>query len=319
MSRLQAIIKDLRGAVQAVDQNCALFIRQIHPKAYRHIRWPLGKPYQRKALKIRSPGGGIGDELLASGVIRAIKAANPACEITFVTRYLDFWQGHPLLAAVVPATDENKRGSLELSYRYQIPSNRNVFRLICERVGLDANDFRPAPPEVTPSPWLTAELATQQRPYIIIQPETSNWTPNKAWPLERWQAVAQALSKDHLVIEAGTKPALNPSGSNFLSLASRTNLTDLAFLISKAQLYLGAESGGMHMAAGFNTPAVIVFGGYTSPDNFPYANNIPFYTPVECAPCWLRTPCPYGLKCMDAITASAVIGAAQKFLENKNR
>lgn len=317
MSRLKAIAKELYTTSKVVDQTCSNFFHRLRPGLYRHIRWPVRKPYQRASLKIVSPGGGIGDELMASGVVRSIKEANPACQITFVTRYPEFWSGHPLFHDILSSTEENKWGGLELSYRYQIPSRENVFRLIGERVGLQITELHPAPPLPTLSPWLEKELKEIHRPYILVQPETSSWTTNKTWPQERWQQVMEDLTKDFLVIEVGTQPMLTSvSGDNFRSFAGRTSLLDLAYLISKAKLYLGAESGGMHMAAGFDIPSVIVFGGYTSPENFPYPRNIPLYTPVSCAPCWLREPCPYGLKCLAAISAEQVIQTTQNFLNN---
>lgn len=312
----RAALKKLRNFAQIADQNFAKITHRLKPGLYRHLRWPLQKPYQRAELKIVSPGGGIGDELLASGVIKAVKEANPSCQITFVSRYPEFWRGHPLIHTVLPSTDANKRGGLDLSYRYLVPSRESVFRLIGERVGLPIDQFRPVPPTVTPSPWLAAELSEIKRPYLLIQPETSSWTPNKAWPLERWESVARELSKNWLVIEVGTKSLLHlPCSENFKSLAGQTSLSDLACLISRAKLYLGAESGGMHIAAGYDTPAVIVFGGYTAPENFPYPHNIPIGSDVSCAPCWLYTPCPYSLKCLHGINAEQVIAAAQNFLK----
>jgi hypothetical protein len=46
---------------------------------------------------------------------------------------------------------------------------------------------------------------------------------------------------------------------------------------------------------------------------YPWAHR--FFTPVECAPCWLTTPCPFGLKCLHAIRPEQVFGAVVKAVE----
>ena len=62
----------------------------------------------------------------------------------------------------------------------------------------------------------------------------------------------------------------------------------------------------MHIAAAVHTPSVVIVGGYEHPTNAHYAGNVEFYTAVPCAPCWLRAPCPFDLKCLRAITSAQV-------------
>jgi ADP-heptose:LPS heptosyltransferase len=66
----------------------------------------------------------------------------------------------------------------------------------------------------------------------------------------------------------------------------------------------------MHLAAAYQIPALIIFGGYESPTGLPYPNVTPFYTPEPCAPCWLPANCPYELKCQRKILPAAVFAAA---------
>jgi ADP-heptose:LPS heptosyltransferase len=71
----------------------------------------------------------------------------------------------------------------------------------------------------------------------------------------------------------------------------------------------------MHFANAYRIPTVAILGGYEAPDahNYPWAKR--FFTPVECAPCWLTTPCPYDLKCLHAIRPEEVHRAVVKAAE----
>src|SRR5690348_6401988 len=73
------------------------------------LRWPfpLRKPWQRKAICLRAPGGGVGDELMCTALFREIKRRNPTCEITFLARYPELFVGNPHVHHVLPLTDAN--------------------------------------------------------------------------------------------------------------------------------------------------------------------------------------------------------------------
>jgi len=57
---------------------------------------------------------------------------------------------------------------------------------------------------------------------------------------------------------------------------------------------------------------VIIYGGRLMPSQIGYIANQNLYSPIECAPCWLRNPCDFNRKCMDMITAEQVVAAATK-------
>ena len=57
---------------------------------------------------------------------------------------------------------------------------------------------------------------------------------------------------------------------------------------------------------------VVIYGGYIDPVATGYPGHINLYSPVECAPCWLRTPCPYAKKCLHQITPDQVEAAVDR-------
>jgi ADP-heptose:LPS heptosyltransferase len=102
-----------------------------------------------------------------------------------------------------------------------------------------------------------------------------------------------------------------PDGSH-LDLRGRTTLPELIAAIAAADLLIAPETGSMHIAAAVGTPAVVIYGGYIDPVATGYPGHINLYSPVECAPCWLRTPCPYAKKCLHQITPDQVEAAVDR-------
>jgi ADP-heptose:LPS heptosyltransferase len=113
--------------------------------------------------------------------------------------------------------------------------------------------------------------------FIAINPGGS-WT-SKRWEPERFAAVArQALDRWHLrslVVWAGdaerqmAQSIVNASGGA-AKIAPPTNLNQLAALLFRAKMYLGGDSGPMHIAAAVGTPCVALFGPTKPEDSGPY-------------------------------------------------
>jgi ADP-heptose:LPS heptosyltransferase len=271
----------------------------------------MRKPYQRDSLILKPVGGGIGDELMCLPVFEEIKRRNPACRITFVTRRPDFFREHPAIDAVC---EESPR-ALTLAYHYALPPPRPLMTLMSECAGIIGDFTKINAPPLRPSDEVRALIDALPRLPVVIQPLASQWTTNKSWPLESWELLIRDLLKDGPVLEIGTEPAFPaetfPPG--FVSMAGRTTIEDLAYVISRARLFIGPSSGGMHLANAYGVKSVIIFGGYESPEGYHYPFASALYTPVECAPCWRQT-CPYNLKCLRAITPERVASEARRAL-----
>jgi ADP-heptose:LPS heptosyltransferase len=262
-------------------------------------------------------GGGLGDELMCLPIFEEIKRRNPGCRITFVTRRPDFFKHHPAIDEARAHTS-NPPG-LRLGYQYVVPPVRSLMTHMAECVGIIARFEKINPPPLDPSREIIAEVDALRQPIIVIQPLAGGWTTNKNWPLSSWRALITELLREGTVVETGTEPAF-PSGTfpeNFVSVAGRTPLPDLAYVISRANLFIGPSSGGMHLANAYGVPSVIIFGGYEAPVGYDYPFKAALYSPVECAPCW-RRDCPYDIKCLRAITPEQVLTEARKALAETN-
>lgn len=278
--------------------------------------WPMRRPWQRDRLRIATYSG-VGDEMMATAVMREIKRRNPRCHLTFITRRPDVFRHLPYLDAVEQATPGNRTRNTFLSYvpdENVAPPPRPLVSLMAENVGLIMPAVEVDAPQLQVSPGLRARVDAIPAPRIVIQPQASSWSPNKNWPVELWVEQIKLLTKDFSVIEVGTEACLPPQdfGPRFHSFVGQTDLSGFAHIISRAAVFVGPVSGGMHLANAFHIPAVILAGGYESPNGYQYPRSTMLFSPVPCAPCWLIKPCPYELKCLKAIRPEAVLEAVRR-------
>jgi len=142
----------------------------------------------------------------------------------------------------------------------------------------------------------------------------------KCWPPERFAAALnETLSgsgEDADVSLVGTAGEAAVSGAIAkelrrapIDLTGKTAIADLPALLSQCHLFLGNDSGAMHVAAAVGLPVVAVFGP-TDPDGT--APVTPRATIVQekpyCSPCFLRR-CPTDHRCMKAVTPEMVATA----------
>jgi heptosyltransferase-2 len=145
----------------------------------------------------------------------------------------------------------------------------------------------------------------------------------KCWPPSRFAEVANRLQAeaDADVILFGTAAEATVSTAISaemrqppIDLTGKTAISDLPALLSQCHLFIGNDSGAMHVAAAVGVPIVAVFG---PTDPLGTAPVTPQCTVVQqkpyCSPCFLRR-CPTDHRCMTAITADMVEAAARPWL-----
>ena len=132
----------------------------------------------------------------------------------------------------------------------------------------------------------------------------------KCWPPERFAEALNLLSQqveaDVILFGTATEALVSAAiaerlRKNPIDLTGKTPMSDLPALLSQCHLFLGNDSGAMHVAAAVGLPVVAVFGP-TDPEGT--APVTPWHTIVQqkpyCSPCFLRR-CPTDHRCMTAI------------------
>ena len=145
----------------------------------------------------------------------------------------------------------------------------------------------------------------------------------KCWPPDRFAKALNALLShaDADIILFGTPGELPVSAAiaaalqrTPINLTGKTSIADLPALLSQCHLFLGNDSGAMHVAAAVGLPVVAVFGPTDPHGTAPVT---PRLTIVQqkpyCSPCFLRH-CPTDHRCMTAVVPAMVESALQSLL-----
>lgn len=162
---------------------------------------------------------------------------------------------------------------------------------------------------------------------IVCLAPGSVW-PTKQWGLEKYQQLAKDLTEQNRTVVLVGSAAESPLASQIAKVCpqvynyvGKTQLVDLAQLISLCDVLVSNDSGAMHMAALVGTPSVSIFGPTVL--EFGYQPWNPLSQVLEnqqlkCRPCSSHggKVCPIGThECMTSIGTSSVMQAVHKSLE----
>ena len=147
----------------------------------------------------------------------------------------------------------------------------------------------------------------------------------KCWPPDRFAELANRLQMqaqaDVILFGTSAEAAVSSAiaaGMNHppIDLTGKTSIHDLPALLSQCHLFIGNDSGAMHVAAAVGLPVVAVFG---PTDPFGTAPVTPRCSIVQekpyCSPCFLRR-CPTDHRCMTRVTPESVEAAARQWISS---
>lgn len=170
-----------------------------------------------------------------------------------------------------------------------------------------------------------------QGPYVVLHAGASK--PERAWGEERFAWVARGLAgaggpRVVLTGSEGEKELcarIAAAVPGAVDLSGRTPTGVLAALLEGAVLFLGNDSGPMHLAAAVGTPVAAVFGP-GSPEKtrpwLPPEKHRCVWAALPCSPCrqafWRECrPSPAGKPpCLEAVSPEAVLRACDELLES---
>ncbi len=162
------------------------------------------------------------------------------------------------------------------------------------------------------------------RPYIVIHPASVMAT--KRWHENRFAEVALEVADMGFAVVITAGPGEEPLASRVAQRMREStillglSIPELAELIRGARLYIGNDSGPMHLAAAVGTPTVAVWGSSDSRRWHPWnVQHRVIQNPFECNPCpgyrclVAETPL-----CIESVTVDQVKAAAKELLANNN-
>ncbi|MGB7438675.1 MAG: lipopolysaccharide heptosyltransferase II [Candidatus Acidiferrum sp.] len=140
----------------------------------------------------------------------------------------------------------------------------------------------------------------------------------KCWPPARFaqalNAVRSGTETDVILFGTAAEAPVSSAIAKDLrrapiDLTGKTAIADLPALLSQCHLFLGNDSGAMHVAAAVGLPVVAVFGPTDPEGTAPVTPNATIVQQKPyCSPCFLRH-CPTDHRCMTAVAPAMVESA----------
>lgn len=139
-------------------------------------------------------------------------------------------------------------------------------------------------------------------------------TATKRWMPERFSSLIEEILKRYkakilLVGGKGEADLLKLPGidKNLINLTGKTNIKQLAAILHRCNLFIGGDSGVMHVAEAQNIPVIAIWGGQNKPGHWkPLSEGaVVIHKEVSCGPCGL-IECKT-LKCLGAIAVEDVL------------
>lgn len=162
------------------------------------------------------------------------------------------------------------------------------------------------------------------QPFLALCPGTKQSA--KDWGEENWRKTVTDLASSHpelgLVFvgaeeERDRADRLGSLWSGLIvNFCGRLSPRVSALVLGRALLYLGHDTGPMHLAAAQQVPCVAIFNAAVRPGLwFPYGSgHHVFYNWVDCGDCHLGTCVEQQKKCILAISASEVVAAVDRVI-----
>jgi len=166
--------------------------------------------------------------------------------------------------------------------------------------------------------------------YVVISPGTSARRRIKTWEEEKFGNLILQLKEKHglnpvlvggedsrevteKILEIVRENDKEKKMNHIQNLSGKTNLRELCYLLKEASLFVGVDSGVMHLASSFDIPVVGIFGPtdpfYVGPQN---RRSRVVRKKMECSPCYLK-----GCEersCMKNLDVQRVLEACEELL-----
>lgn len=280
-----------------------------------------------RAVCVFTSWGGMGDEILHTAALREL-AKTVGGPVWVLSLHPWVYRGHPGVRGVLPPDGHminwaRQRGRLRFGgYAKQKERNKprwqwHQIAMISEQLGISGEI------ELRPEIHLRKkeiEAASGFKDSIVVHSSILGARYplyNKQWPPERMAEVVRVLAQNHRVVQIGGKGDPYLPGAE--DLRGFPNLRHVSAILANAALFVGIEGFHTHLARAVNCRSVVVYGGYSHPDETGYPCNENIFTQLPCSPCYEPSGCNFKRKCLDIITPKEVLAAVERTLAKKGR
>jgi heptosyltransferase-3 len=212
--------------------------------------------------------------------------------------------------------------------QHRIDRDLEALQPLSIQAGSKELQLRLTPEESNSADQLLDQLGVQRsQSMVILQPGARYWF--KAWPPERFAELADQLTSQHgcQVLIGGSDQDIDlaqqirqMAKSSLVIMAGRTTIKQFAAIAKKSALFVGSDSGAMHIAAAVGTPVVALFGPSNPREWGPRGGSVEvLYKELDCRSCFHPTCIRGEENCMRLIAVHEVCAAAQRLLQARSR
>ena len=244
------------------------------------------------------------------------------------------WSGIPIRAGL----DSAGRG-FSLTHKVQVKPLRHEARLYLDVVAAlgVTPDSSPLNYAVAAEDAAWAEnILPPGRTWVVVHPgggvNPGSTLTGKRWPTGRFSEVVGRLldaghnialvggADDRLLIDEIKAKARVSEAGRIIDLADSTSFGQLAAVLQRCALFLGNDTGPMHLAVAVGTPVVAIFGPSKPQMYGPFSPAaVVVYHGEQCGDCTFRgglaERCVHQYRCIDAATVDEVWAAVTGMLD----
>jgi ADP-heptose:LPS heptosyltransferase len=351
MAGFPSLVKQLREHVRQMSRGFLLLVERPHEflsALNLIVRYAHNVQIKRRPLVVVSRPGGIGDLVCLLRSLRGLRARHPNSWLVLIcppgcsplaasSRLCDVASdAHSIFHRFVKSECPPSRYYYPRLPDECTPPRPRRLHLVEEfasilRVRADFSSVGFTVPRNTGRRVAQSlhKINPLQLPLIVIHAGPA-W-PVREWPLGRWAELSEKIGSRTLavIIQIGTdleagrqlmRPLPIPHAVNWVN---KLDLLELVALLELANVFVGIDSGPLHIATTIGVPSIGLFGPTLAPLLLhPRANTQVISGSLKCIGChhslagpihW-RTGCPNNIACMEEITTEQVLHAVLECL-----
>ena len=266
--------------------------------------------------------GGLGDLLVCTPTIKALKERHPERRVVVLCRrpdHADLLRHNPYVDVVRLRTRpfvsnlmqriDRRRGRQYFELKFQrIPLSwiyqKSVIDVVADMFGLTLTDRR-VQLFFTPEEDEHARTLLAPHTNVVAMHINSYSSTNHLWQMDKWEALVASLP-EYTFIQLGDRK--DPPVRGAVDWRGTTTIREAFCVLKHADSFVGVDSVMAHATNAFQLPGVVLYGD-SDPVQWGHRNNINVYKDLDCSPCYYvlwGTKCPYGQPCMTSITVDEV-------------
>ena len=293
--------------------------------------------------------GGIGDVICLLPAVVRLKEEHPACALILITSPAcaplvelsgiadlvlpSFMRGLRWLVGLLHPTLNLSPALPDEASPPQPRARVHLIQEFARSLGVDTSSLvhpiiRPAPEHIAQARAQLTAAALTDMPFAVIH--TGPTWPVKQWPQAHWTRLVEQLKSTQIaIIQIGATghdldaAATMPPVPGAHDWTNQLTLPQTLALLGMARLFIGIDSGLLHLASAAGTPLIGLFGPTDATCFLPRRSDaIGLAATVDCLGChhaatgpqhW-RTGCPHGVRCMSSLAPEMVFEAAQSLV-----